>query len=335
MDLQKLRERIKEYRNRIGVSQEELADGIYVHKSVLSEALNGKRPISTDLIHRIIHYLAERGALRGRSQVFELIKLTDSEDFSEADWKSPPLADLVPEPPVVPSHQIPLNEALSVASNDDLTSAHGPEWEDLDDEAQKNVSAQTGDRTAAVAETPEEQEQPRGQIGEDLGITLIQSSGLPNLPLSQKDKLEDAYRQLMTISEARFQFAGVVEALRKFGGEVAHEALPQAKSELEDAERTFHEKEVRQTITLLDNDKIWPHYVMGTEAFKKHKERTKDLVEEVLEPRSLLTRPVLNLEALLAGDRWKDYDPQTGKLYLEMEKEFNAMLRAMNRRLKL
>ncbi|HEU5377746.1 MAG TPA: hypothetical protein VFV38_20170, partial [Ktedonobacteraceae bacterium] len=60
-----------------------------------------------------------------------------------------------------------------------------------------------------------------------------------------------------------------------------------------------------------------------------------NLVEEALQPQSPLMRPVLDFDALLAGDRWKDDDPQTRKLYEEMEREFNAMLKAMNRRLRL
>lgn len=99
MDLQKFRERLKEYRDRIGMSQEELADAIFVHKSVLSGALNGKGPLSTELVHSIIQLLADREAVRGQAQVSELLALTDCVDFSPADWDSPPLVDLTPSKP--------------------------------------------------------------------------------------------------------------------------------------------------------------------------------------------------------------------------------------------
>ena len=73
---------------------------------------------------------------------------------------------------------------------------------------------------------------------------------------------------------------------------------------------------------------------MGTAAFEEYKERRKDLVKEALKPGSPLVYIIANSDALLAGDRWQDDDPQTRQLHQEMEKEFNAMLRAMNRRLK-
>ncbi len=116
MDLQKFRERLKEYRGLIGMSQEELADVVYTHKSVLSEALNGKSPPPTDLVHRIIKRLAEREAILGQEQVYELLELTDCEDFSPADWDSPPLVDLAPSKPrpVVPEQPVLQRDALSL-----------------------------------------------------------------------------------------------------------------------------------------------------------------------------------------------------------------------------
>lgn len=336
MDLQKIREKLTQYRNRIGISQADLADAAHVHKGVLSDALNGKRAISTDLIHRIILYLAEEEAIRGKSQAVELLELTESDDFSEADWKSPPLVDLAPEPPstVAPSHQlIELETPLVTALNE--TSTQDSEDKNNGDLSQTSTSFLTEEQIAATAEIPETQEQNLDQSEGNVQVTLFQSSSLQNSHLSPKDRLEVAYRQLINIAEARFQFAGVVEALRKFNGDVAYETLPLVKKELDAAELVFHENEVRQTLILLDNNKVWSHYVMGTAAFEKYKERTKDLVEEALKPRSPLVRPVLNLDALLAGDHWQDNDPKTRQIYQEMGKEFNAMLRAMNKRLKL
>ena len=338
MDLQKIREKLTQYRNRIGISQADLADAAHVHKGVLSDALNGKRAISTDLIHRIILYLAEEEAIRGKSQVVELLELTESEDFSEADWKSPPLVDLAPEPlsTLVRSHQLIELEAPPVAAfNETSASTQSSEGKENGDVSQTSMSSSKEEQKAATAETPETQEQNLDQDEGNVQITLFQSSSLQNSHLSPKDRLEVAYRQLINIAEARFQFAGVVEALRKFNGEVAYRTLPQAKKELDDAELVFHEKDVMRTLRLLDNNKVWSHYVMGTASFEKYKERTKDLVEEALKPRSPLVRIIPNLDALLAGDHWQDNDPKTRQIYQEMEKEFNIMLRAMNRRLKL
>ncbi len=338
MDLQKIREKLTQYRNRIGISQADLADAAHVHKGVLSDALNGKRAISTDLIHRIILYLAEEEAIRGKSQVVELLELTESEDFSKADWKSPPLVDLAPEPPstLIPSHQIiELETPLVAAFNEPSASTQNSEDKDDDDVSQTSTSSLKEEQKAVDAETPETRESNLAQGEGNVQITLFQSSNLQNSHLSPKDRLEVAYRQLIDIVETRFQFASVVEALRKFNGEVAYETLPRVKKELDAAEVVFHEQEVARTLRLLDNNKAWSHYVMGTVSFNKYRERTKDLVEKALEPRSPLVYIIPNIDALLAGDRWRDDDPKTRQIYQEMEKEFNAMLRAMNKRLKL
>jgi hypothetical protein len=190
-------------------------------------------------------------------------------------------------------------------------------------------------QTTARAEFPEEQTHLSSQDKDYSPMISIQPPEPRNPHLSQKDKLEAAYRQLITISEARFQFAGTVEALRKISGDVAHEALPHAKTSLDEAEQAFHESEVRRTLMLLDNNNVWAHYFMATEAFRKYKERTKDLVEEAMKSPSPLVRYVLRIDALLAGDRWRDDDPETGNEYQKMEKELNAMLKAMNKRLRL
>lgn len=328
MDLQKFRERLKEYRNRIGISQAELADGIYVNKSVLSELLNGRGTITSDLVHRIIHYLAEHEAIRGQSQVFELLRLTDSEEFSDADWEAPPLADLQIEPSrTATSYRRSQHETPLVPSNEAVTPTQDSEGAKNDDMRQIGPLVQ--------AERSEEQNQNPIQSSGDFRINVTQSSSLQASYLSQRDRLELTYRQLITIAEARFNFIGTVEAVRKFGGEVAYNALPLAKQKWEEAEQVFQEDEVAQTLNLLDNNKVWHHYFTATAAFNKYHERTKNLVNKIVQVQSPFVHPNLNLNNLLAGERWQDDDPQTKKLYLEMEKEFNGMLRAMNRRLKL
>ena len=85
------------------------------HKSVLSDALNGKGPLSVELVHSIIQVLAEQQAIRGQAQVYELLELTDCEDFSPADWNSPPLADLAQPKttPIVPGRLVSQQDSLS------------------------------------------------------------------------------------------------------------------------------------------------------------------------------------------------------------------------------
>lgn len=336
MDLQKFREKVTEYRDSISMSQEELADGVGINKSVLSEALNGKRPLTPYLVRHIIRHLAKRGAILGQSQALELLNLAGCDNFSEADWNAPPLVDLAPVPsPMISLPQRLQNEAPQAPSGETTSPAEDPVSEKQDGKSQANSSMQTEEQVATAPEPAKEQAPPSDQRDDGSRGSFPTILHLQGIPLSPKDRLEAAYQQLWDISEARFQFAGVVEALRKIRGEVAYETLPRVKKELENAEAAFHENEVRQVLRFLDNNKVWPHYVLGTAAFEKHKERTKNLVEEALQPQSPLIRPVLNLDALLAGDRWKDDDPQTRKLYEEMEREFNAMLKAMNRRLRL
>ncbi len=141
MDLQKTREKLKEYRNRIGISQEDLADGIYVNKGVFSDILNGKRALTSDLVHRILLYLAEHGAIRGQSQVYEFLELTDSEEFSEADWKAPPLADLRPAPsPTADSYRPSQQEMHLETSNEEVSSPVEALTSDLDINIKKRTT---------------------------------------------------------------------------------------------------------------------------------------------------------------------------------------------------
>src|SRR5260370_18553847 len=110
-----------------------------------------------------------------------------------------------------------------------------------------------------------------------------------------KAELKDAYLQLLTISEARLNYARTVEALRRINGEVAYERLPIAKAELENAEQIFDETGIRRILALLDNHKVWFHYYKATQTFQRYKERTRILVEEALQPLSPLSRLVPRL----------------------------------------
>lgn len=98
MDIQAFWQKLKIYRDRIGMSLEGLADASFMNKSVLNKILNSTHSISRDQAYRLIQVLVESGAIQGQSQVFELLRLVEIEDFSEADWKAPPLVNLTPAP---------------------------------------------------------------------------------------------------------------------------------------------------------------------------------------------------------------------------------------------
>lgn len=161
-------------------------------------------------------------------------------------------------------------------------------------------------------------------------IMRLQNESYENRSL--KAELKDAYLQLLTISEARLNYAGTVEALRRFNGEVAYERLSAAKAELEKAEQTFDEAGIRRTLALLDNNKVWFRYYKATQAFHQYKERTKVLAEETLQPLSPLSRIVPRLDVML-NPKLED-DPSTRKIYEQMCKESDAMQEVMNKRLR-
>jgi transcriptional regulator with XRE-family HTH domain len=127
-------------------------------------------------------------------------------------------------------------------------------------------------------------------------VMRLQNESYENRSL--KAELKDVYLQLLTISEARLNYAGTVEALRRFNGEVAYERLPTAKSELAKAEQTFDEAGIRRTLALLDTKKVWFHYYKASQAFYQYKERTKILAEEALQPLSPLSRRVPRLDVM-------------------------------------
>jgi transcriptional regulator with XRE-family HTH domain len=168
-----------------------------------------------------------------------------------------------------------------------------------------------------------------------LKIILARPTEGGNLPLSARDRLEDAYRKLLAVSQARLDFAATVEAIRRYNGDIPHERLPREAAGLEAAEQAFDEDDAWRTLALLDNDKVWAHYSRTSEAFKKYRERTKGLVEEAMKPLSPLQRRIFRIDVLLSGDDSLDDDPETRRTYKEMQKEAVAMLKAMNKRLRV
>lgn len=162
---------------------------------------------------------------------------------------------------------------------------------------------------------------------------LHQMMAQENKPVSRENELKNAYLQLLTVSEARLEFASIVEAIRTYNGEIANERLPQVKAELVNAEQAFNEKEVRHTLLLFDNNKVWFHYRKATMAFEGYIERTKEIVEQALKPRSPLTVLVMRYDVLLNPSL--DDDPRTRKIYTEICNELTLMQKAMNKRLRL
>jgi transcriptional regulator with XRE-family HTH domain len=147
-----------------------------------------------------------------------------------------------------------------------------------------------------------------------------------------KNELKDAYIKLLTVSEARLNYAGTVEALRRFNQESIYQRLPIAKSEFVTAEQAFDEASVHRILVLFDNSKVWGHYYKATQVFEQYKERTSSLVEEALLPLSPLSRIVPKLDVLL-NPKLED-DPSTRKIYEQVVNEMNAMQKAMNKRLR-
>lgn len=206
----------------------------------------------------------------------------------------------------------------------------GPQITDQSEERQESGQAQPGEQ-----DTNDQGEifldQPQQIITQSQQIVIrLQNEGYENRSL--KAELKSAYLQLLTISEARLNYAGTVEALRRFNGDVAYEQLPTAKSELEKAEQAFDEASIRRILVLFDNNKVWFRYYKATQAFHQYKECTKVLVEEALQPLSPLSRRVLRLDVLL-NPKLED-DPTTRKIYMQVINEINAMQKAMNKRLR-
>jgi transcriptional regulator with XRE-family HTH domain len=208
--------------------------------------------------------------------------------------------------------------------------------------AQEEVSPDSEDQKSAQEELPPDGEDQRTDDRELPPSLLDQLQSLftqlmkKNHQISlARDKLEDAYQKLLTIAQARLAFAGTIEVLRKYNSKFTYERLPQEKARLDAAEQDFDEDEVWRTLALLDNNKVWVHYVKGTSKFQEYKKRTQDLIEHAMKPPSLLSVPVLKIDAMLRGNAAKDDDPVIRKIYKEIENEYNAMLKAMNKRLRL
>lgn len=157
----------------------------------------------------------------------------------------------------------------------------------------------------------------------------------------QKESLEDfrwkelkeAYLKLLTVSEARLKFVGTVEALRRYNGVMAYQRLPEAKAECDQAEQAFDEGSVHRILALFDNNKVWWHYYRATDAYQEYCKRTKELVEQAMQPRSPLSVIVPRLHIMLNPSL--DDDPATRKIYEQIYSTMNAMQKAMNKRLRL
>ncbi len=98
-DLKTFRDQVKYYlsqattgsREKRGMTIEQLAVACGYERSVLSNQLNGKQPISSIGVKKIITVLAERSGITTTGQAKELLALMDAPDFSPADWNALPL----------------------------------------------------------------------------------------------------------------------------------------------------------------------------------------------------------------------------------------------------
>ncbi len=98
MDLVQLRQKVRQYRQSIGKSQEDLAAALGLAPVTLSNKLNASNKLSLSRIEikKIVKVLAEWDAITSQHQVLELLELTDCRphDFTEEEWESYPLNKL-------------------------------------------------------------------------------------------------------------------------------------------------------------------------------------------------------------------------------------------------
>ena len=135
MNLVAFRTQVQKYRKLSGHSQQELAQALNLHLSVLSRKLsttNNLGCLTHPEIKQIIKTLAEWRALTNQKQVLELLELggLETDSFSRQDWLQSPLNRLAITT-LTPSASVRLaKEGLAVSNlPTPLTSLIGREWE--------------------------------------------------------------------------------------------------------------------------------------------------------------------------------------------------------------
>ena len=111
MDKEQFREKVQAYRRVTGHSQQELAQALGIQRQVLTRKFSAlsKAHFTNAEIKQIIKALAEWQAITRRSQAIELLVLMSlpPNSFSNAEWDTPPLAELEQESVALPPGQLP------------------------------------------------------------------------------------------------------------------------------------------------------------------------------------------------------------------------------------
>jgi predicted ATPase len=121
-DLERFRQKLREYRLLVNRSQGDLAAYLNLDYSELSNRLNAHKNahLSHDNVRTLVRALAEWGAITTRSQAEELLDLMLCPHFDPADWQARPLSKLTsfkaspstpPIPPFAPVAAYPVNKA--------------------------------------------------------------------------------------------------------------------------------------------------------------------------------------------------------------------------------
>lgn len=117
-DLQRFREKVREYRSLVGRTQTHLANYLSLDYTELSNRLNAtkKAKLSHENVRTIVRALAEWGAIATQAQALELLALMDVPSFDVVDWQAPPLARLKAAAPLIAAPP-PQPELVAAGSN--------------------------------------------------------------------------------------------------------------------------------------------------------------------------------------------------------------------------
>ena len=150
-----------------------------------------------------------------------------------------------------------------------------------------------------------------------------------------RNEVKAAYRQLLVVAEARYQFAGAVEGIRRHNPDDQAEWLHSYMSKRDSAEHSFDEDDVRRTLLLLDNSDVWKLFVDFNNAYRQYIERTTEVVTEAQIPLAPSTVRIKNIDLLLAdrNDLSADPDPDTRRAYQAVDRALTNLTDAMSKRI--
>ena len=143
-----------------------------------------------------------------------------------------------------------------------------------------------------------------------------------------RSEVKDAYHKLLSITEARLEFAGTIEAIRLRNSPHGSQNFAQRKQDTEVAEQAFDEVEVRRTLLLRDDGSVWKKYVTTKKAYTGYIKRSA--------PQDSAQQGRVSIDALLESgeDHPKtDDDPETRDLYSTINNAYSKLIDTMQKRL--